>query len=90
MTEVTWTMTHRAGLHARPLAKFVKLIKQYDAEVQVWNLTRGNGPAAGDSPIKLMLLAVSQGHEMRISADGPEEVEVIAALTDLLQNNFGE
>ena len=90
MIDVTVTMNHQAGLHARPLAKFVKLIKQYDAEVQVWNLTRGGGPAAGNSPIKLMLLAVSQGHEMRIEADGPQEEEVITALVDLMKNNFGE
>lgn len=90
MEEMKITVNHHAGLHARPLAQFVKTARQYDADVSVTNLTRGKGPAAGNSPLKLMLLAVSQGHEISISAEGPQAAEALSALKALIESNFGE
>ena len=90
MAETTLTVQHEAGLHARPLAQFVKLAKQFDAAVEVTNLTRNKGPANGASPLKLMLLAVLQGHEIKISATGPQAEESVTALTKLINNNFEE
>ena len=90
MAEITLTVQHEAGLHARPLAKFVKLVRQYEATVEVTNLTRGKGPVNGTSPLKLMLLAVLQGHEININASGPQADEVVAALEALITSNFEE
>lgn len=90
MIEETLTITHKSGLHARPLSKFVKTARGFDAEVKVWNLTREQGPASGISPLKLMMLAISDGHEIKISAEGNQAAEVMTALTDLISNNFGE
>lgn len=84
------TIQHEAGLHARPLAQFVKTVKEYDAEVQVTNLTRGKGPVSGASPVKLLLLAVLKEHEVEIEANGPQAEEVLVALDALIQDNFGE
>ena len=88
MAEITLTVQHEAGLHARPLAQFVKLARQYEATVEVTNLTRGKGPANGTSPLKLMLLAVLQGHEIKISATGAQADEAVAALEALIARNF--
>jgi phosphotransferase system HPr (HPr) family protein len=88
MSVVTVTVQHEAGLHARPLTKFVKCAKSYDATIEVTNLTRGKGPVNGVSPVKLMLLAVLQGHELQISADGPQADEALQALRALVVNNF--
>ncbi|CUS03746.2 protein of unknown function [Candidatus Promineifilum breve] len=90
MSEVTVTIHHEAGLHARPLAKFVKVAKQYDAAIEVTNLTRGKGPVNGASPVKLLLLAALQGHELKISAGGPQADEALQALQTLVANNFEE
>ncbi|HRN51814.1 MAG TPA: HPr family phosphocarrier protein [Anaerolineales bacterium] len=84
------TIQHEAGLHARPLAQFVKTVKEYDAEVQVTNITRGKGPVSGASPVKLLLLAVLKAHEVEIEASGPQAEEVLVALDALIQDNFGE
>ncbi|MCW5839226.1 MAG: HPr family phosphocarrier protein [Anaerolineales bacterium] len=84
------TIQHEAGLHARPLAQFVKTVRAYDAEVQVTNLTRGKGPVPGASPVKLLLLAVLKDHEVEIQADGPQAQEVLQALQTLIHENFGE
>ncbi len=81
-------MGHEAGLHARPLAMFVKLARQFDAEIWVSNLSREMGPVPGNSAIKLMQLAVTQGHEMRIETTGPQAEQALTALTSLIENNF--
>jgi phosphotransferase system HPr (HPr) family protein len=88
MPTVNVTVQHEAGLHARPLAKFVKLAKSYDATIEVTNLTRSQGPVSGVSPVKLLLLAVVSGHELQISAKGPQADEALAALNTLVINNF--
>lgn len=88
MPAITVTVDHEAGLHARPLAKFVKLAKGFDASIEVTNLTRGKGPVNGASPVKLMLLAVLQGHEIQIDAEGPQADEALQALQTLVVNNF--
>lgn len=90
MAEVTLTIDHEAGLHARPLAQFVKTAKNYDATIQVTNLTRQKGPVDGSSPLKLMLLAVLRGHEIKIEAIGSQAQEAVDALSALIANNFSE
>lgn len=88
MSVVTVTIQHEAGLHARPLAKFIKVAKQFDAAIEVTNLTRGKGPVNGASPVKLLLLAALQGHELQIVATGPQADEALQALEKLVVNNF--
>jgi phosphotransferase system HPr (HPr) family protein len=90
MAEVTLLIDHEAGLHARPLAAFVKVVKQYNADVTVWNLTSGKGPAKGDSPLKLMLLAVQSGHRIKIETQGAQADAALAALRQLIESNFAE
>lgn len=84
------TIQHEAGLHARPLAQFVKTVKEFDADVQVTNLTRGKGPVSGASPVKLLLLAVLKDHEIEIEATGSQAAEALDALQALINDNFGE
>ena len=90
MAEFKITVNHEAGLHARPLAKFVKTVNEFEAEVQVTNLTREKGPVNGASPLQLLLLAVLSGHEIKVEAEGEQEEEVLAALKVLIEENFGE
>ncbi len=90
MPTITLTIEHEAGLHARPLARFVKTVNEFDAEVQVTNLTREKGPMNGASPLSLLLLAVLNGHQIEVEADGLQAEEVLKALEDLVNNNFGE
>lgn len=90
MVEKTLTIEHAAGLHARPLSQFVKTVREYSAEVEVWNLTREKGPVKGNSPLNLMLLAVLQGHEIKIRANGDQAEDVVEALSTLIDSNFGE
>lgn len=90
MAEAVVLVNHPSGLHARPLAAFVKLAKSFDADVQVENLSTGKGPASGKSAVHLLLLTAKQGHELRITTGGPQGDAALEALTALVANNFGE
>ena len=90
MPEFTIVVQHETGLHARPLALFVKTAKDYDAEIEVTNLTRGEGPVNGKSPLKLLTLAVSQGSEILVRTSGPQETEASEAIRHLIESNFGD
>ncbi|MEM7336375.1 MAG: HPr family phosphocarrier protein [Chloroflexota bacterium] len=90
MEEMTVTVDHEAGLHARPLAQFVKVVRQFNSEIQVSNLTREKGPVKANSPLQLMLLAVSQGHQIKVQANGTDAKEALEAVKQLIDNNFNE
>lgn len=88
MAETIVTVEHDAGLHARPLAIFVKCAKRFDSDIQVENLTNGKGPSNGKSSIKLMLLAVQSGHDIRIVAEGDDSDDAVEALRELIVSDF--
>lgn len=88
MPELTITIKHEAGLHARPLSQFVKTARKFDADVQVSNLSSGKGPVDGKSPLKLLLLAVLQEHDVKIECSGPDATLAIESLRNLIESNF--
>ena len=88
MGELRLTIQHEAGLHARPLAQFVKTAQAFQSAVRVRNLSSGKGPADGKSPLALMLLAVLDGQEIAIDADGPDSDQALDALRCLIQTDF--
>lgn len=75
------------GLHARAAANFVKTIENLDAEVEVERLGQTVG---GCSIMGLMMLAAAKGTTIKISASGNDAKKAIVALTDLINNRFGE
>ena len=78
------------GLHARPAARFVQTAAGFDANVQVMNLTSGRGPAIGRSLNGLATLGVRQGHEILVSAHGPQAAAALDALAALAKRDFDE
>ena len=75
------------GLHARAAAKFVHTAGRFGAQVRV---ARGDREVDGKSIMGLLLLAAAQGSKIRISADGPDEADAIAALCTLVERGFDE
>jgi phosphocarrier protein HPr len=90
MQEATIVVTHEVGLHARPAATFVKTAKGFDSSIVVTNLTRGSTPADAKSLVQIFKAAVGKDHEIKITADGSDESEALAALVGLVESNFGE
>ena len=91
MVEARITIRHEVGLHARPAALFVKTAQRFASAVSVHNLTRADGQAAdAKSILGVLTLGALQGHEVQITADGPDEVEALGALVRLNEANFAE
>ncbi|MEN3794489.1 HPr family phosphocarrier protein [Fulvimarina sp. MAC3] len=81
------TICNRRGLHARASARFVQTVDQYDAEVTV---KRDGMSVGGLSIMGLMMLAATKGSDIHVYATGPDAGAVVAALTDLVNDRFGE
>ena len=75
------------GLHARAAAKFVELVDKFDVSLIV---KKDNLEACGDSIMGLLMLAASKGTEIELVASGTEAAETLLALSDLVENLFGE
>jgi phosphoenolpyruvate-protein phosphotransferase/dihydroxyacetone kinase phosphotransfer subunit len=78
------------GLHARPAARFVQTAGSFDADVEVTNLTGGRGPAGARSLNGLATLGIRQGHEILVSARGPQAAEALDALAELAERDFDD
>ena len=75
------------GLHARAAARLVETAKQYDSEV--W-LEKNGQIADAKSVISLLTLECPPGSRVLIKAEGPDSKLAIEAISDLIDNNFGE
>jgi multiphosphoryl transfer protein len=88
--ETRITVTNPLGLHARPAARFVQTVGQFDANVTAQNLTTGRGPASARSLNGVATLGVVQGNEVLLRATGPQASEALQAVADLAARNFDE
>jgi phosphocarrier protein HPr len=80
-------IVNKKGLHARASAKFVQMAEKYKAAITV---TRGNETVGATSIMGLMMLAAGPGTLITIKASGPEAIDAMEALCDLVTNGFGE
>lgn len=80
-------IVNRRGLHARASAKLVKLVEQFDAEVEV---SRDGQTVGGTSIMGLMMLAASPGCCIHVATAGREASAAMAAIVELVEQGFGE
>lgn len=88
--EIVLTIQNVHGLHARPAVKFVQTAASFGAEIMVKNLDTNKGPASAKSLISITMLGVLKGHQIQVTAVGQQREEALKALSDLVENNFGE
>ncbi len=81
------SVVNKLGLHARAASKFVKLAATFQSDIKV---KKGGREANGKSIMGLMMLAASCGTTIEVSADGPDEVEALVAIKELLERRFDE
>lgn len=84
---LTVTLQNSKGLHARAAAKFVKVSERFQAEIFV---NKDGCSVSALSIMGLMMLVASCGTSITIQAIGPQAVESLKALEDLINNKFGE
>jgi dihydroxyacetone kinase phosphotransfer subunit len=78
------------GLHARPAAKLVALVRSYDAAVTVADLDTGRGPVDAGSLSLVATLDARQGHRLRFGASGPQAADVLEAVRRLAGRSFDD
>ncbi|HET7088264.1 MAG TPA: phosphoenolpyruvate--protein phosphotransferase [Anaerolineae bacterium] len=88
--ELRLPIRNRLGLHARPAARFVQTAARFHAAIEVKNLTTGRGPVSAKSINAVATLGVRQGHEILLSAHGPDVEAALAAFQSLADANFGD
>ena len=83
----TVTVVHRQGLHARPAALFVQLAKQFASKVTV---KKGRKIVDGKSIMGLLTLGAGHGSRISIITDGPDALDTLERLTDLVTKPLPE
>ena len=87
MVEAKIRIVNKRGLHARAAAKLVNAASLFESLVVVVN---GDDEADGKSILSLMVLGAGPGTEILVRADGPDEVEALATLKELIGGGFDE
>jgi phosphocarrier protein HPr len=87
MPEIALTVRHKVGLHARPAALFVQTAKKFNCDIRV---AHGEREANAKSILNVLTLGASQGAVIAIRAEGEDAEQALAALTALVEDNFGE
>ena len=85
-----FSVTNEHGLHARPAARLVGDMRTYDADVRLSNRTTGVGPVSATSLSRVATLGVIKGHEVEVTASGPQAQQAVAALVALAAREFDE
>ncbi|MCP4604378.1 MAG: HPr family phosphocarrier protein [Proteobacteria bacterium] len=84
---VTLTIQNELGLHARAATIFVQAASEYIAEVFV---TKDGREVNGKSIMGILTLVASKGTKIHLRAEGPDAEDVIAVLSHIVMNKFGE
>jgi phosphocarrier protein len=87
MHQVTATIAHESGLHARPAVLFVQTAKRFVATITV---RHGARRANAKSMAQILTLGASKGTELMLMAEGEDAEQALHALQALLAANFHE
>lgn len=85
--EATVTIINKAGVHARPAAMMAQMGRRYKAKI---TYTAKGQTVDGKNIIPITSVGMTCGTQVIINAEGEDEKEAIAALTELINSRFGE
>jgi phosphotransferase system HPr (HPr) family protein len=80
-------ITNPLGLHVRAASRFVEVAKTFDAQVRV---LCGERVADGKSILDLMVSAIEYGAWVDLEVIGPDAVEALEALSEVIVARFDE
>ncbi len=87
MVEREVEIVNRLGLHARAAAKLVHAAGGFASHVTV---SVGQEDVNAKSILGLLLMAATQGSQVRVRCDGADEQAALDAVTALIADGFGE
>ena len=86
MVKKTFKITSELGVQARPAAQLVNLASQFSASISL----EYKGKIVNlKSIMGVMSLAVVEGSEITITAEGNDEQEALQQIEDLIRNEIG-
>jgi phosphotransferase system HPr (HPr) family protein len=85
MPEITLTVRHEAGLHARPAALFIQTAAQFESDIKV---SYGGREVNAKSILSVLTLGANQGAVVTIRAEGGDADAALVALQALVESNF--
>lgn len=85
--KMTLQIQNEKGLHARASAKFVEMVEMFDAKAVV---SRDSIDVSGNSIMGLMMLGAAKGTTIDVETNGVQEIELAAALKELVDGLFDE
>lgn len=80
-------INNKLGLHARAAAKIVTLTNKYESIIEI---NKGDKCADAKSIMKILMLSAPKGTEIKITADGKDEVLALDSLETLIKEKFDE
>lgn len=89
MLERPLPIINTLGLHARAAARLVRLAATFSSRITLVRKDAGI-EANAKSILSVLHLAASFGTNIRVMADGEDEIEAVAAIEELFRNGFGE
>ncbi|MEU4221899.1 phosphoenolpyruvate--protein phosphotransferase, partial [Actinoplanes sp. NPDC026623] len=86
----TITVTNRHGLHARPAARLVARVREYDARVELRNRGTGSPWVPASSLSRVATLGALRGHEIEVRASGAQARQAVDGVVALAARAFDE
>lgn len=85
--EKKFIIKNELGLHARPISKWLAIFKDTGVTVTV---TKGEKTVNGKSMIGLMQVSAKKDDEILVDIEGDASLELMDALSVLIEDGFGE
>lgn len=87
MIEAEIPVVNKLGLHARAASKLVKLTAGFESSIK---FIGKNQEVDAKSIMGILMLAATQGTQIRVIADGPDERDAVDAISEMFEQCFGE
>ena len=87
MLTLSIKIINKLGLHARASAKLTQIANQFESDI--W-LEKNDKKVNAKSIMGVMMLAASQGSNITITTEGPDEKEALNSIVALINDFFGE
>jgi len=86
MKKATATVQDRRGLHLTPSARVVKCAEAFKSQI---TLCHDCKEANACSLLQILMLGATFGSDVEITASGPDEIEAVDRMVELLTDGAG-
>ncbi len=83
----TFQVKNKLGMHARAAASFVRVARQFQAEIFI---ERDGQAVNGKSILGILTLACPMGSMVTVRAEGADAPQALMEIEALIENKFGE